>query len=198
VVVDAEKMPGATWFPEARLNFAENLLCRPGNRGNGVLGRGQGQGPHQPRRTHRAVAQTAAALRAMGVVKGDRVAAYSAQHSGHRGFMLAAASIGAIFSSASPDFGVQGVVDRFGQIEPKVLFACDGYWYNGKLIDCLGKLREIAARLPSLERVVVVPYAGDAPGMATVIAGIRLGVTLAASSRRPCRRAQAALRAPAL
>ena len=93
--------------------------------------------------------------------------------------MLAAASIGAIFSSASPDFGVQGVVDRFGQIEPKVLFACDGYWYNGKLIDCLGKLREIAARLPSLERVVVVPYAGGA-GDGEGLAGIRKGVTLAA------------------
>jgi acetoacetyl-CoA synthetase len=71
--------------------------------------------------------------------------------------MLATASIGAIFSSASPDFGVQGILDRFGQIEPKVLFACDGYWYNGKVIDCLGKLGEISARMPSLERVVVVP-----------------------------------------
>ena len=73
--------------------------------------------------------------------------------------MLATASIGAIFSSASPDFGVQGVLDRFGQIEPKVLFACDGYWYNGKRIDCLGKVAEIAERMVSLERVVIVPYA---------------------------------------
>jgi acetoacetyl-CoA synthetase len=96
--------------------------------------------------------------------------------------MLATASIGAIFSSASPDFGVQGVLDRFGQIEPKVLFACDGYWYNGKNIDCLGKVSEIAARLPSLERVVVVPYVGNAVGNAAGggdAAGIRHGVTLA-------------------
>ncbi|MBL8478647.1 MAG: AMP-binding protein, partial [Sterolibacteriaceae bacterium] len=180
VLVDGEKMPGARWFPRARLNFAENLLCRPGNPEAMVFwGEDKVKGRVSRAELHRAVAQTAAALRAMGVVKGDRVAAYLPNIPATVVFMLAAASIGAIFSSASPDFGVQGVVDRFGQIEPKLLVACDGYWYNGKLIDCLGKLREIAARLPSLERVVVVPYAGgtgDGEGMA----GIRKGVTLAA------------------
>jgi acetoacetyl-CoA synthetase len=180
VLVDGEKMPGARWFPQARLNFAENLLCRPGNPEAMVFwGEDKVKGRVSRAELHRAVAQTAAALRAMGVLKGDRVAAYLPNIPATVVFMLAAASIGAIFSSASPDFGVQGVVDRFGQIEPKVLFACDGYWYNGKLIDCLGKLREIAARLPSLERVVVVPYAGGA-GDGEGLAGIRKGVTLAA------------------
>jgi acetoacetyl-CoA synthetase len=180
VLVDGEKMPGARWFPQARLNFAENLLCRPGNAEAMVFwGEDKVKGRVSRAELHRAVAQTAAALRAMGVLKGDRVAAYLPNIPATVVFMLAAASIGAIFSSASPDFGVQGVVDRFGQIEPKVLFACDGYWYNGKLIDCLGKLREIAARLPSLERVVVVPYAGGA-GDGEGLAGIRKGVTLAA------------------
>ena len=180
VLVDGEKMPGARWFSRARLNFAENLLCRPGNPEAMVFwGEDKVKGRVSRAELHRAVAQTAAALRAMGVVKGDRVAAYLPNIPATVVFMLAAASIGAIFSSASPDFGVQGVVDRFGQIEPKLLVACDGYWYNGKLIDCLGKLREIAARLPSLERVVVVPYAGGA-GDGEGLAGIRKGVTLAA------------------
>ena len=179
VVVDAEKMPGATWFPEARLNFAENLLWRPGNQEAMVFwGEDKVKGRISRAELHRAVAQTAAALRAMGVVKGDRVAAYLPNIPATVVAMLAAASIGAIFSSASPDFGVQGVLDRFGQIEPKVLFACDGYWYNGKRVDCLGKLREIAAQMPSLERVVVVPYAGDASDTNS-IADVRLGVTLA-------------------
>ena len=179
-VVDRGRMPGARWFPEARLNFAENLLCRP-MKGDALVfwGEDKVRGRASHAELYRAVAQTAAALRAMGVAKGDRVAAYLPNIPATVVVMLAVASIGAIFSSASPDFGVQGVVDRFGQIEPKVLFACDGYWYNGKVIDCLGKLGEIAERLPTLERVVVVPYAGNAVGDGAV-AGIRNGMTLAA------------------
>ncbi|MBI3093267.1 MAG: AMP-binding protein, partial [Rhodocyclales bacterium] len=163
VVVDREKMPGAQWFPEARLNFAENLLRRRDASDALVFwGEDKVKGRASHAELHRAVAQTAAALRAMGVSKGDRVAAYLPNIPATVVVMLATASIGAIFSSASPDFGVQGVLDRFGQIEPKVLFACDGYWYNGKVIDCLGKVAEISARLPSLQRVVLVPYAGNA------------------------------------
>jgi acetoacetyl-CoA synthetase len=127
---------------------------------------------------YQAVAQMAAALRALGVTRGDRVAAYLPNLPATVVAMLAAASIGAIFSSASPDFGVQGVLDRFGQIEPKVLFACDGYWYNGKVVDCLGKVGEIAARLPSLQRTVIVPYVGNAAADGG-IAAIRQGVSLA-------------------
>jgi len=176
VVADAEKMPGARWFPEARLNFAENLLCRP-LPGDALVFWGEDKARRHVshEELYRAVAQTASALRALGVGKGDRVAAYLPNIPATVVAMLAAASIGAIFSSASPDFGVQGVIDRFGQIEPKVLFACDAYWYNGKVVDCLGKLAEISARLPSLARVIVVPYAGN--GSAD---GIRNGVSLQA------------------
>ena len=180
VVIDREKMPGAKWFPEARLNFAENLLRRRDD-GDALVfwGEDKVKGRASHAELYRAVAQTAAALRAMGVVKGDRVAAYLPNLPAAVVAMLATASIGAIFSSASPDFGVQGVVDRFGQIEPKLLFACDGYLYNGKTIDCLGKVAEIAARMPSLERVVVVSYAGNASDGGGDIAAVKHGVSLA-------------------
>jgi len=180
VVIDREKMPGAMWFPDARLNFAENLLRRRDASDALVFwGEDKVRGRASHAELYRAVAQMAAALRAMGVAKGDRVAAYLPNLPATVVAMLAAASIGAIFSSASPDFGVQGVLDRFGQIEPKVLFACDGYWYNGKVIDCLGKVAEIAARMPSLQRIVVVPYAGSTADIAAVRHGVALAEFLA-------------------
>ncbi|MCX7154929.1 MAG: acetoacetate--CoA ligase [Rhodocyclales bacterium] len=179
VVIDRERMPGAKWFPEARLNFAENLLRRRDTSDALVFwGEDKVKGRASHAELYRAVAQTAAALRAMGVTKGDRVAAYLPNVPAALVAMLATASIGAIFSSASPDFGVQGVLDRFGQIEPKLLFVCDGYWYNGKTVDCLGKVAEISAQMPSLERVVVVPYAGTAAG-GRDIAAVPHGVSLA-------------------
>ena len=175
VLVDANKMPGAKWFPDTRLNFAENLL-RSHDTADALVFWGEdkvkGRASHAD--LYRAVAQTAWALRDMGVGKGDRVAAYMPNVPATVVAMLATASIGAIFSSASPDFGVQGVLDRFGQIAPKVLFACDGYYYNGKAIDCLGKVAEIAVRMPSLEQVVVVPYAGGGD-----MAAVKHGVSLA-------------------
>ncbi|MBI4987868.1 MAG: acetoacetate--CoA ligase [Rhodocyclales bacterium] len=179
VLVDANKMPGAQWFPDARLNFAENLL-RSHDTADALVfwGEDKVKGRASHAELYRAVAQTAAALRDMGVGKGDRVAAYLPNLPATVVAMLATASIGAIFSSASPDFGVQGVLDRFGQIAPKVLFACDGYWYNGKALDCLGKVAEIAARMPSLERVVIVPYA-DGGDMAAVKNGVALADFLA-------------------
>jgi acetoacetyl-CoA synthetase len=175
VLVDANRMPGAKWFPDARLNFAENLL-RSHDTADALVfwGEDKVKGRASHAELYRAVAQTAWALRDMGVGKGDRVAAYLPNVPATVVAMLATASIGAIFSSASPDFGVQGVLDRFGQIAPKVLFACDGYFYNGKAIDCLGKVAEIVARMPSLERVVIVPYAGSGD-----IAAVKLGVPLA-------------------
>ncbi|MDP1633848.1 MAG: AMP-binding protein, partial [Gallionellaceae bacterium] len=175
VLVDANRMPGAKWFPDVRLNFAENLL-RSHDTADALVfwGEDKVKGRASHAELYRAVAQTAAALRAMGVRKGDRVAAYMPNLPASVVAMLATASIGAIFSSASPDFGVQGVLDRFGQIEPKVLFACDGYWYNGKRLDCLGKVAEIVAQLPSVERTVIVPYVG-----AGSLDGIRNGVALA-------------------
>lgn len=158
--------PGARWFPDARLNYAENLLRRRDETDALVF---WGEDRVRQRLSHaalwRRVAVTAAALRAEGVRPGDRVAAYLPNLPATVIVMLATAAIGAVFSSASPDFGVQGVLDRFSQIEPKILFACDGYFYNGKRIDCLGKVADISARLPTVRKTVVVPYVteGGAP-----------------------------------
>jgi len=164
VVIDGDRMPGARWFPEARLNFAENLLRRR-DRASAVVFWGEDR--LKSRVTYAElydeVSRLAQALRAAGVTAGDRVAGYMPNLPGTVIAMLAAASIGAIWSSCSPDFGVQGVLDRFGQIEPKVLFAADGYFYNGKTIDVVDRLKEIAGNLPSLQKVVVVPYTQGSP-----------------------------------
>ncbi|MGL1832844.1 acetoacetate--CoA ligase [Rhodocyclaceae bacterium SMB388] len=159
VLVDGDRMPGARWFPQARLNFAQNLLRSRDDSDALVF---WGEDKVKNRLSHgelyREVARFAAALREMGISPGDRVAAWMPNMPETIVAMLAAASIGAIFTSASPDFGVQGVLDRFGQTEPKLLIAADGYWYNGKVVDCMAKIGEAVAQLPSLKRVVVVPY----------------------------------------
>jgi len=175
VLVDGDRMPGARWFPEAHLNFAENLL-RSRADSDAIVFRGEDK--MKSRLTHNAlyrrVAQLAAALRALGVGRGDRVAAYLPNLPEAIISMLAASSIGAIFTSASPDFGVQGVLDRFGQVEPKVLFAADGYHYNGKTLDSLDRIAEVAARIPSLERVVIVPYVGQEPDLSRIANAVLL------------------------
>ena len=160
-----ERFPGARWFPDARLNFAENLLRRR-DEGIALIGRLE----NGARRTlthaelHDAVARVAAGLRARGVMPGDRVAAFLPNVPEAIVAMLATVSIGAIWSSCSPDFGTSGVLDRFGQIQPKVLFACDGYHYNGKALDTRARVAEIAAGLPGLEALVLVPVlGGDGP-----------------------------------
>jgi acetoacetyl-CoA synthetase len=166
VVRDRHRMPGARWFPESRLNFAENLLRR--RDGASALGfRGEDRVARQLTyaELHADVSRLAQALRARGVVAGDRVAGYLPNMPEAIVAMLAATSIGAVWSSCSPDFGVQGVLDRFGQIEPKVLIAADGYFYGGKTIDVLPRIREVVAALPSLEAVVVVPYADTRPAV---------------------------------
>ena len=159
VLEDGDRMPGARWFPGARLNFAENLLRQRDDSDALVF---WGEDRVHNRLSHgdlyRQVAHFVAALKDMGVEPGDRVAAWMPNLPETIVVMLAATSIGAIFSSASPDFGVQGVLDRFGQIEPKVLVAVDGYYYNGKIVDCLDRLAAITDGLPSVKRVVVVPY----------------------------------------
>ncbi len=159
ILVDRDRMPGAKWFPEARLNFAENLL-RKRDRTPAIVFWGEEQLKSRVTwaELHAEVSRMAQALRAQGVKPGDRVAAYLPNLPGAVIGMLATASIGAVWSSCSPDFGVQGVLDRFGQIEPKVLLAVDGYFYTGKAIDVLPRVKEIAAQLPSVEKVVVVPY----------------------------------------
>ncbi|MBI5922246.1 MAG: acetoacetate--CoA ligase [Betaproteobacteria bacterium] len=159
VLINGERMPGAQWFPDARLNYAENVLrARTDNDAVVFWGEDKFKQRYTHDEVYRQVARLAAAMRAQGVVSGDRVAAYLPNLPETLFAMLAAASIGAIFTSASPDFGIQGVLDRFGQVEPKILIAADAYYYNGKTIDILDKVTAVAAQLPSLERVVIVPY----------------------------------------
>ena len=157
VVTDLDRMPGASWFPEAQLNFAENLLRRRGDSTAIVSLLENGT------RTeisfdalYAQVAALSAALKSHGVVAGDRVAGFMPNVTETVVAMLAATSLGAVWTSCSPDFGFQGVMDRFGQVEPKVLFAADGYYYNGKLHDSLAKVRQLAEEIESLEHVVVV------------------------------------------
>ncbi|MGH6953276.1 MAG: acetoacetate--CoA ligase, partial [Alphaproteobacteria bacterium] len=162
-------MPGARFFPEARLNFARNLLRRR-DPGDAIVFWGEDK--VRRRLSHKdiydEVSRLAQAFAALGVGPGDRVAGYLSNMPEAVIAMLAAASLGAVWSSCSPDFGVEGVLDRFGQIAPKVLVAVEGYYYNGKAFDCLAKLALIVDRLPSLERVVVVPYTRDQPPVAPV------------------------------
>jgi acetoacetyl-CoA synthetase len=163
---NASQMPGARFFPEERLNYAENLLRRNDDSDALVF-----WGEDKVRRRiswselHAAVSRMQQALSAEGVKAGDRVAGVLPNMPETVVAMLAAASLGAIWSSCSPDFGAQGVLDRFGQIQPRVLFAADGYYYNGKTHDALARLAEIAGRLPTLSRVVVVPYVSDKPSL---------------------------------
>jgi len=162
VLRDGDRMPGAQWFPEARLNFAENLLKRRDDTEAIVFRSEKGIQTRLTREElFRLTACCAAALREAGIVPGDRVAAYLPNIPETVVIMLAAASIGAVFSSCSPDFGVQGVIDRFGQIEPKILFVTDGYWYNGKPITMSEKSSEVASLLSSVEKVIVVPFLGE-------------------------------------
>ena len=157
-VMGEPKMPGTKWFEGARLNFAENLLRFRDDR-IALIARAEGK----PRReiTYRElseqVSQVATAIKRAGVEPGDRVAGYLPNIPETVIAMLAATSIGAVWSSCSPDFGVQGVIDRFGQIEPKVLFAVKEYTYNGKRHDLTGRLEEILKKLPSVKQCVVIP-----------------------------------------
>jgi acetoacetyl-CoA synthetase len=175
VLEHRDRMPGARWFPQARLNFAENLLRRNDNRSAiEFWGEDRVRSSITFAELHHEVSRLSQALRAAGVKAGDRVAAYMPNVPGAVIAMLAATSIGAVWSSCSPDFGVQGVLDRFGQIEPKILFSADGYFYNGKTIDVIDRLREIARNLPSVEKVVVVPYTRRDP----ITGGIPNSVTV--------------------
>jgi acetoacetyl-CoA synthetase len=169
VLVDAEKMPGARFFPDAKLNFAENLLRRRDDADALVFwGEDKVRRRLSWRELYDQVSRLAQALEAAGVGPGDRVAGYLPNMPEAIVAMLAAVSLGATWCSCSPDFGVQGVLDRFGQIEPKLLFAVDGYHYGGKTHGILPKLREIVSKLPTLEHCVVVPYTRPDPDLAAV------------------------------
>ncbi len=175
VLTDGDKMPGARWYPEARLNIAENLMRR-GDRGDALVLWDE-NGPS--RRVSYAdltseVSRAAQALQALGLRAGDRVAAFIPNIPEAAMLALAALSQGIVWASCSPDFGVDGVLERFGQIEPKVLFCADGYLYNGDAHDSLERVREIAEGLKTLRKVVVVPHLNPRVEVDDVPKGVRL------------------------
>lgn len=169
---NGDVMLDARFFPDARLNFAENLLSESGD-DDAMIFRGEDQAEDRWSwdRLRHAVSRLQQAFRAMGIEKGDRVAAMVPNMPETVALMLAAASIGAIWSSCSPDFGEQGVLDRFGQIEPKLFLAVDGYWYNGKRQDTAEKVKAVSTKLGV--PLVVIAYAGHAPAIAEAVPGAR-------------------------
>jgi acetoacetyl-CoA synthetase len=177
VIDDATKMPGAKWFDGADLNFAENLLRYRDDR-TAIVFRGEAM-KESVRLTYAElyaeVARLAKSLRKAGVVKGDRVVGYMPNMPTTIVAMLAASSIGAIWSSCSPDFGTKGVLDRFGQIEPKVLFVANGYSYNGKKFSSLERVEEILKGLTSHPKVVVVPYTEERADIGNIPSAVHYG-----------------------
>ncbi|PKM08797.1 MAG: acetoacetate--CoA ligase [Gammaproteobacteria bacterium HGW-Gammaproteobacteria-4] len=186
VLVDADKMPGARWFPNVRLNFAQNLLRFDDER---VALCFRGEDGRTERITYaelrQRVAALSAALRASGVGMGDRVAGFMPNIPETVIAMLATASLGAVWSSCSPDFGVNGVIDRFGQIQPKVLFTAGSYQYGGKRFDCLDKIAEVTAQIASIENVVVVPYTERPDDISNLRAAVHLADFVAAHADAP-------------
>lgn len=157
-VEEIGKFPGARWFPGSRLNYAENLLRENSDRIAFISHLENGERREKTyAELHTETTCIASVLRDRGIVAGDRVAAWLPNIPETVVAMLAASSIGAVWSSCSPDFGAPGALDRFGQIEPKVLFACDGYFYAGREIDIRDKVREVAAAVPSIECIVWIP-----------------------------------------
>jgi len=168
-VCTGEGMMGTTWFPGMQLNFAAHLLRFDDDRvalaAEDELGRTRSLTYRQLRRE---VARLAAGMRAAGVQRGDRVGGFMPNIPETVIAMLATASLGAIWSSCSPDFGIEGVFDRFGQIEPRLLFAADAYSYSGKTVDSLERVRGIVAKIPSIETVVIVPFMDESPDISKI------------------------------
>ena len=167
VLIDGEKMPGASFFPQARLNFAENLLRKSGVE-EAIVFRGEDKVERRLSwdALHALTSRLQQLFVSLGVKQGDRIAAMMPNMPETIAAMLAAASIGAVWSSCSPDFGEQGVLDRFGQIEPVVFIAPDGYWYNGKAIEVADKVAAVVDKLPTLRKVLVVDYLGTSADVA--------------------------------
>jgi acetoacetyl-CoA synthetase len=166
-------MPGARWFEGAQLNFAENLLRY---RDDQIALSFKGENLPTVSITYSAlydqVARLAKSLKDIGIKAGDRVAGFMPNMIETVVSMLAATSIGAIWSSCSPDFGIKGVLDRFGQIEPRVLFTANGYLYNGKNFDSLARIGDILKELPSIEKVIIVPYTDPNPDVGNIRNGV--------------------------
>ncbi|MBU1695435.1 MAG: acetoacetate--CoA ligase [Proteobacteria bacterium] len=166
---DPNKMPGAKFFVNSKLNFAENLL-RFRNDRLAIVFRGE----DSVRRTltynqlHDEVAKTAASLKKLGIQKGDRVVGFVPNMPESIIAMLAGASLGAVWSSCSPDFGIKGVLDRFGQTQPKVLFTADGYFFKGKPMDSIERIAGIVKEIPSIKKIVVIPYVSLKPDISSL------------------------------
>ncbi len=172
-IKNAGQMPGAQFYPNGKINYAENLLRHRGPNPAIIFLDEQGR-----ERVlsfddlYTQVASWQAQFKAWGLKKGDRVAACMPNMPETVIACLAATSLGAIWSSASPDFGVQGLIDRFGQIQPKILIAVDGYFYNGKTIDCLQKVRDVQPKLEGLEHTIIVPFVTDKPNLDGISKGV--------------------------
>ncbi|MGD9971791.1 MAG: acetoacetate--CoA ligase [Desulfatirhabdiaceae bacterium] len=169
IIDNLNKMPGAKWFTGARLNFAENLLRYRDDR-TALIFKGEEQ--IATRMTYAGlydeVARIAHALKAFGIQAGDRVVGFIPNMPQAIITMLAATSLGAVWSSCSPDFGIKGVLDRFGQIKPRIIFAADGYWFKGKKLDSIARIASILNDLPSIEKVVIIPYTEEHPDISSI------------------------------
>lgn len=170
ILKDPDLMTGGQYFPDGTVNYADNLLRRRDD-APAIIFRDE---PGRERtitfnELYDHVSRWQQALRAAGVKKGDRVAALMPNMPETVIATLAAASLGAIWSSASPDFGVQGIIDRFGQIEPTVFIAVDGYFYGGKTLDCLAKIREVQPNLPGLKKTIIIPFTSDVPNIGNMV-----------------------------
>ena len=173
VVDDLTRMPGARWFSGTRLNFAENLLCfRDDHWALTFKGEGQDIRRLTYAELYDEAARIARSLREAGIKPGDRVVGFMPNMPEAVVAMLAATSLGAIWSSCSPDFGIRGVLDRFGQIKPRILFTADGYRFKGNAVDSLGRIARILEELPTIERVVVVPYTEKKPDIGGIPGGV--------------------------
>ncbi|MGX9141980.1 acetoacetate--CoA ligase [Mesorhizobium sp. 128a] len=170
LLADGDKMPGATFFPDATLNFAENLLKKTSS-GDAIVFRGEDKIERRLswNELHQLTSRLQQLFLSLKVKKGDRIAAMMPNMPETVAAMLAAASIGAVWSSCSPDFGEQGVLDRFGQIEPVIFIAPDGYWYNGKAIEVADKIAAVAGKLETVSKVLIVDYLGTSRDIAGII-----------------------------
>ena len=170
VLSNKDSMLASRFFPEAQINYAENLLKRRDN-SKAIIFCNEKEEERSLTfaQLYDDVSRWQSLLISLGVKEGDRIAGVMPNMPETIIATLAAASIGAIWSSASPDFGVQGILDRFSQITPKILISVDGYYYNGKHIDCLAKLAEIQPRLDSLENTIVVPFLSEKPDLSHLV-----------------------------
>jgi acetoacetyl-CoA synthetase len=181
-VLGSREMPGARWFPDTQLNYAEHVFAGKDDGETAILHASELRELDELSwgELRAQVAALAAALRGLGVEPGDRVVAYLPNIPEAIVAFLAGASIGAVWSSCSPDFGPASVVDRFAQIEPKVLFAVDGYRYGGKDFDRLDTVARLQEQMPSLQRTVVLPYLDPDPDLSPLRDATSWGELLAA------------------